>query len=169
MKIYFAKAQEGRLYVEVPDNEEINFANHSNYSMNDAIGSHHWFNTLMAHVLHIGEYMKDKGQITIELQTDWGVQLYNIAKDMFEWKEKSWLKPLPIPSRELPESAVPLLDLPPGELFTYDGCTALKSEYRTDKGACECYIVGSGEMFWGGTKTGEELNKLLVNHKKISM
>lgn len=46
-----------------------------------------------------------------------------------------------------------LCDLEAGSLFmTLDmECLALKSEYRTDKGAIEAFIVGSGEFFWGGT------------------
>jgi len=53
------------------------------YSLNDAIGSTHWFNTLMANVLHIGEYMRDKSEE--KLYKEWGNQLYRIARDMFEW------------------------------------------------------------------------------------
>jgi hypothetical protein len=43
--------------------------------------------------------------------------------------------------------------LPPGSLFmTLDmQCLGMKSEYRTEKGAIEAYIVDSGEFFWGGT------------------
>jgi hypothetical protein len=57
---------------------------------------------------------------------------------------------------------IPLDELLAGQLFRYNGSTALKSEYRTDAGACECYLLGSGEMFWGGTNTAEELNALMV-------
>jgi hypothetical protein len=57
-----------------------------------------------------------------------------------------------------------LINLPNGTMFTMKDCDtfALKSEYRTPKGACECYILNSGEMFWGGCKTADELNNLLV-------
>ena len=43
--------------------------------------------------------------------------------------------------------------LPTGSLFLSKDktCLALKTEYRTDQGAIEAYIVGSGEFFWGGT------------------
>ena len=57
---------------------------------------------------------------------------------------------------------VKLGNLPNGKLFSYNGDIALKSEYKTTSGACECFIVGSGEMFWGGTSTPEELNNLYV-------
>jgi len=59
---------------------------------------------------------------------------------------------------------VRLYNLPNGQMFTTEkySCIAIKSEYRTDKGACECYIIGSGEMFWGGTHTANDLNNLLV-------
>lgn len=52
---------------------------------------------------------------------------------------------------------VKLANLEEGSLFEYKGTIALKSEYRTDLGTCECYIVGSGEMFWGGTSKPNEL------------
>jgi len=57
-----------------------------------------------------------------------------------------------------------LCDLDAGSLFmTPDmGCLALKSEYRTEKGAIEAYIVGSGEFFWGGTSDPEEQRNLEV-------
>ena len=55
-------------------------------------------------------------------------------------------------------------DLQSGDLFTLDNLKtiAVKSEYRTREGVCECYIIGSGEMFWGGTSTADDLNNLLV-------
>lgn len=64
----------------------IAIENLSDYSLNDAIGSDHWFNTLMSQVLHIGEYMKTHPDRKLEHQKDWGEKLYNIAKDMFEQK-----------------------------------------------------------------------------------
>ena len=58
---------------------------------------------------------------------------------------------------------VKLAELEPGTLFKFNQCVALKSEYRTDKGACECYIVGSGEFFAGGCSGDiEKLNNLMV-------
>ena len=53
-------------------------------------------------------------------------------------------------------------DLPNGSLFTYNGTLALKSEYSTNEGVIEAYIVGSGEFFWGGTATGKDQRNLLV-------
>lgn len=60
--------------------------------------------------------------------------------------------------REIP---VPLGDLPVGSLFVdrTTGCIAVLSEY----GNCEAYIVGSGELFWGGTTTPEERRTLMVH------
>lgn len=46
---------------------------------------------------------------------------------------------------------IKLGELEPGTLFKKGDCYAVKSEYRTEKGICESYIVGSGEMFYGGT------------------
>ena len=51
---------------------------------------------------------------------------------------------------------VKLGELEAGKLFMHNGVIALKSEYRTEKGAVEAYIVGSGEMFWGGASTAKE-------------
>ena len=46
-----------------------------------------------------------------------------------------------------------LQKLPAGSLFlTKDEKTlGMKTEYMTETGAIEAYIIGSGEMFWGGT------------------
>ena len=54
--------------------------------------------------------------------------------------------------------------LPAGSLFLSEDMSTLgmKSEYYTDKGACEAFIVGSGEMFWGGTSNGAAQQALTV-------
>ena len=57
---------------------------------------------------------------------------------------------------------VRLCDLKPGTLFEFDGCVALKSEYTAGNGLIEAYIVGSGELFWGGAKCVEEQRELMV-------
>jgi hypothetical protein len=59
---------------------------------------------------------------------------------------------------------IKLSDLEAGKLFMTPDmkCLALKSEYRTAKGAIEAHIVGSGEMFWGGTSDIRVLNNLDV-------
>ncbi|MEH7116176.1 hypothetical protein V7128_01955 [Neobacillus vireti] len=57
---------------------------------------------------------------------------------------------------------VSLDELEEGSLFKYNNTIALKTEYRTEKGAVKSYIVGSGEMFWGGTSCPEDLNGLMV-------
>ena len=64
---------------------------------------------------------------------------------------------------------VRLGNLPNGSIFTVEeeGTFVLKSEYRTLEGTCECYIIGSGEMFWGNCKTVSELNRLLVTPVRI--
>lgn len=38
-----------------------------------------------------------------------------------------------------------------GALFLHNNTLVLKTEYKSDSGAIEAFIVGSGEMFWGGT------------------
>lgn len=62
------------------------------------------------------------------------------------------------------EEQIPLGDLEPGHLFTDEerSYVALKSEYMRD-GQPECYLLGSGEAFWGpAEKRGEPLYSLLV-------
>lgn len=59
-------------------------------------------------------------------------------------------------------NGIALKELPSGSLFSFNGTIALKSEYRSESGAIEAYIVGSGEMFWGGTQTAEALQELIV-------
>ena len=59
-----------------------------------------------------------------------------------------------------------LIDAPVG-LFLHDGALVLKTEYSTVRNDAEpatpdCYILGSGEYFWGGAKTAEERNALEV-------
>jgi len=59
---------------------------------------------------------------------------------------------------------IKLEDLDAGKLFLSEDktCLALKSEYKTNAGAVEAYIVGSGEMFWGGTSDPSVQSKLPV-------
>lgn len=57
---------------------------------------------------------------------------------------------------------VQIEELSPGSLFIYNDTLALKSEYKRNNGACDCFIVGSGCSFWGGTNSPEELNSLWV-------
>jgi len=60
------------------------------------------------------------------------------------------------------DELVKLADLEPGSLFEYNGTRALKSEYRTDNDAIEAFIIGSGEMFWGGTHNAKDQRNLMV-------
>jgi hypothetical protein len=53
---------------------------------------------------------------------------------------------------------VPLKDCPPG-LFRFDGCIGFKSEY----GGGEPYVVKTGEIFWGGTNSPRDRNRLAVS------
>ena len=61
-----------------------------------------------------------------------------------------------------------LIDAPVG-LLMYDGCLVFKAEYSTAIQAGsgvtvtpDCYVVESGEYFWGGAKTAEDRNNLNV-------
>ena len=61
--------------------------------------------------------------------------------------------------------AIKLINAPVG-LFDIDGVLVLKTEYITqhEDGAItpDCYIVDSGEYFWGGVDSVEERNNLMV-------
>lgn len=54
-------------------------------------------------------------------------------------------------------------ELEPGTLFKKNDTYAIKSEYRNTKGTCECYIIGTGEMFWGGTGNPNALKVEPIN------
>lgn len=63
---------------------------------------------------------------------------------------------------------VRLADLEPGTLFLFgDDCLALKTEYMTESGRIEAYIVGSGEIFHGGANTAAEQRTLIVQPLKV--
>ena len=51
-----------------------------------------------------------------------------------------------------------------GLLFTVDSMDDLviKSEYMTEKGLPECYLLSSGETFWGGKTDPEEVGEISV-------
>ena len=55
---------------------------------------------------------------------------------------------------------------PPG-LFIFGGCLGFKSEYRSEAGGIEAYVVVSGEFFWGGAKSHDERNLLMVTPVEI--
>lgn len=55
-----------------------------------------------------------------------------------------------------------LEELECGSLFKHEGTIALKTEYSSNSGLIEAYIVGSGEHFWGGTSTPSEQSQLIV-------
>lgn len=58
---------------------------------------------------------------------------------------------------------VRLCDLEPGTLFLFgEDCLALKTEYISESGRIEAYIVGTGEFFHGGTKTAKEQRAIMV-------
>lgn len=58
------------------------------------------------------------------------------------------------------ENEVRLIDAPVG-LFKHGKCLGLKTEYMINN-RVEAYVVESGEIFWGGVNTDEEVNNLLV-------
>ena len=62
--------------------------------------------------------------------------------------------------------SVKLTDLDSGSLFLFGDTIALKTEYRTN-GQSDAYIVGSGEYFWGGAKSVQERENLIVFQLKL--
>jgi ADP-ribose pyrophosphatase YjhB (NUDIX family) len=62
-----------------------------------------------------------------------------------------------------------LFDLPAGSLFLFENTLCLKTEYRTEQGAIEAHIVGSGEMFWGGTSDPKVQSMHLVTELEVDM
>lgn len=56
---------------------------------------------------------------------------------------------------------ISLGDAPSG-LLLCNGVLIAKTEYFSN-GAVEAYIIASGERFWGGCKTAEDLNALPVS------
>lgn len=50
----------------------------------------------------------------------------------------------------------------PGTIFLYNNILALKTEYLTDEGCIEAYILNTGELFWGHAKTIDELYNIVV-------
>lgn len=61
---------------------------------------------------------------------------------------------------------VRLCDMEPG-LFLFGDCLALKTEYMTESGRNEAYIVDTGEFFHGGTKTAADQRVLMVQPLKV--
>jgi len=61
----------------------------------------------------------------------------------------------------VPQTLVTLTDCPIG-LFRYGGELCLKTEYGSNEGRIDAYIVSSGEFFWGGTNTPAAQRKVMV-------
>lgn len=61
------------------------------------------------------------------------------------------------------ENPVRLIDLPKGNLFLHGNNTiVLKTEYYRSNGYIECFIVGTGEFYYGGYNDIKEFNNHLV-------
>lgn len=57
-------------------------------------------------------------------------------------------------------------ECPPG-LFLSNGCLGLKTEYRTNSGWTEAFVVASGEAFAGGAASSEDREALMVTAVEI--
>lgn len=66
--------------------------NYSKYNKNDVLGSSHWMNTLMGHVLHIGYYMTTHETIKPEHLKAWGQQLKDVALDVSDWHKEMMIE-----------------------------------------------------------------------------
>lgn len=63
--------------------------------------------------------------------------------------------------------ALQLRQCPPG-LFLFGNCLGFKTEYRTESGRTEAFVVESGESFQGGAKSSEDREALMVIPVEIS-
>jgi hypothetical protein len=62
-----------------------------------------------------------------------------------------------------------LLECPPG-LFYFNEMIGFKSEYYCNNiKKMQVYCAGSGEYFWGGVKSREEMAKLIVQPVEIKI
>lgn len=94
------------------------------------------------------------------------------VKDFYNMSDQEQLNhlfPLTAQPDKQGEEPISLADLEPGSIFEHNGCYAVKSEYRTKGGAIEAIIIGSGEMFWGGTDNAEDQKKLIVKPIKLKI
>jgi hypothetical protein len=90
----------------------------------------------------ISDLMKLKKDVLIKHLTESFYKISIAKKDNFEDKEAT------------------------KEIYTSEVLN-LKTEYRTESGAIEAHIVGSGEMFWGGTNTPKEQINLEIIELEI--
>ncbi len=66
-----------------------------------------------------------------------------------------------------------LVECPPGLFIVADGGTpgdvGFKSEYGANSSDMECYCVGSGEAFWGGTNDRHRRCDILVYPAELKL
>lgn len=63
---------------------------------------------------------------------------------------------------------VSLRDCPAG-LFLFGGSLGFRSEYRSDEGHVEAFVLEGGEFFWGGARTQNDREELIVTPVQIEM
>lgn len=61
-----------------------------------------------------------------------------------------------------PDDTVQLGDCPVGLFLSEGGELCLKTEYGTNEGRIDAFIVSSGEYFWGGTTHPQDQRRVLV-------
>lgn len=64
------------------------------------------------------------------------------------------------------DDKVTLDECPIGLFFSADGELCLKTEYGSNEGRIDAYIVSSGEFFWGGAGSVKEQRSVMVTPAK---
>ena len=87
--------------------------------------------------------------------------LFRTGIPMFGTAPPATPAPDPAPAADVRAAAVPLAECPPG-LFEFEGRLGFRSEYRSNEGWPDAYVVESGEYFWGGAERHPERAELMV-------
>lgn len=53
-------------------------------STGSPLGSYHWFHTIVGRCLHMGEFIKEKGQPNEALLKEWGERLYKDSQELIK-------------------------------------------------------------------------------------
>lgn len=89
------------------------------------------------------------------------INIYSYILDKFGKKFKNQTKKINEITFLISEYSTTLEDCPIG-LFVSENILCLKTEYGNNEGRIDCYIVSSGEFFWGNNKSVDELRKEIV-------
>jgi len=87
--------------------------------------------------------------------------VFDVIIDKFREKFKRKYVPKDSVYFHISKYSTTLEDCPIG-LFVSENTLCLKTEYGNNEGRIDCYIVSSGEFFWGNSKSVDELRKEIV-------